>query len=374
MLQAQLDRFEALLADLLEISRFDAGAAVLEAEPTDLRGSSRGASSRPIEPLAERRGSELVAGRARPCPASPRCDAPADRADPAQPGRQRHRARRGPTRSTSRVAADDEAVAVAVRDHGVGLRAGRGGAWSSTGSGGPTRPGRAPPAAPGSACPSRWRTPTCTAAGCRRGASRATAASSGSPCRDGPGVELERSPDPAGAAATPRRRRRPWRSAQPYRTVRTRGGRCLAAAPAAALLPALRRWSLLAGCASIPTAGPVRAGATSGPSGRVVVPAIGQPPTRGAGPEDIVRGFLQASADFVERPRGRAALPRAAARRRWRPSDRHVVYDRVKARSPWSRREPGGRGGRRRGRRHRRGGRYRRAPPDGTASVRARSA
>ncbi|HET8969458.1 MAG TPA: MtrAB system histidine kinase MtrB [Candidatus Nanopelagicales bacterium] len=37
LLQTQLDRFEALLSDLLEISRFDAGAAVLDLEPTDLR-------------------------------------------------------------------------------------------------------------------------------------------------------------------------------------------------------------------------------------------------------------------------------------------------------------------------------------------------
>ena len=37
LLQTQLDRFEELLADLLEISRFDAGAAVLDAEPVDLR-------------------------------------------------------------------------------------------------------------------------------------------------------------------------------------------------------------------------------------------------------------------------------------------------------------------------------------------------
>jgi two-component system sensor histidine kinase MtrB len=36
LLQTQLDRFEALLADLLEISRHDAGAVALEAEPTDL--------------------------------------------------------------------------------------------------------------------------------------------------------------------------------------------------------------------------------------------------------------------------------------------------------------------------------------------------
>src|SRR3712207_7658546 len=33
LLQAELDRFERLLTDLLEISRYDAGAAVLDPEP-----------------------------------------------------------------------------------------------------------------------------------------------------------------------------------------------------------------------------------------------------------------------------------------------------------------------------------------------------
>jgi two-component system, OmpR family, sensor histidine kinase MtrB len=36
LLRAELDRFEGLLSDLLEISRYDAGAAVLDAEATDL--------------------------------------------------------------------------------------------------------------------------------------------------------------------------------------------------------------------------------------------------------------------------------------------------------------------------------------------------
>ena len=36
LLRAELDRFEGLLTDLLEISRYDAGAAVLDSEPTDL--------------------------------------------------------------------------------------------------------------------------------------------------------------------------------------------------------------------------------------------------------------------------------------------------------------------------------------------------
>ena len=58
LLQTQLDRFELLLADLLEISRYDAGAALLDAEPADLVEVAR----RGIEaaaPLAERTGSEL---------------------------------------------------------------------------------------------------------------------------------------------------------------------------------------------------------------------------------------------------------------------------------------------------------------------------
>src|SRR3712207_8101488 len=33
LLRAELDRFESLLTDLLEISRYDAGAAVLDADP-----------------------------------------------------------------------------------------------------------------------------------------------------------------------------------------------------------------------------------------------------------------------------------------------------------------------------------------------------
>ena len=69
-----------------------------------------------------------------------------------------------------RVAGDDHAAAIAVRDYGVGLGARGRPRWSSTGSGGPTRPAPAPAAAPASACRSRSRTPTCTAAGCRPGA------------------------------------------------------------------------------------------------------------------------------------------------------------------------------------------------------------
>ena len=170
LLQTQLDRFEALLADLLEISRFDAGAAALDAETGR---PARPRSRRVVdaaEPLAERRQADV---RHASCPATPaigRGRPAPGRADPAQPGRATRSSTARARRSTSRSAADDDAVAVGVRDHGVGLRPGRGRSWSSTGSGGPTRPAPGTPAAPGSAWPSRSRTPGCTAAGWRRGA------------------------------------------------------------------------------------------------------------------------------------------------------------------------------------------------------------
>ena len=72
LLQTQLDRFENLLGDLLEISRYDAGAAVLDLETVDLTSLVR----RTVEssrPLAERRGSDVVvAALADPCPVE--CD------------------------------------------------------------------------------------------------------------------------------------------------------------------------------------------------------------------------------------------------------------------------------------------------------------
>jgi two-component system, OmpR family, sensor histidine kinase MtrB len=59
LLRAELDRFEGLLTDLLEISRYDAGAAVLDAEATDL-GALIGRVAQGMESLAELHESELV--------------------------------------------------------------------------------------------------------------------------------------------------------------------------------------------------------------------------------------------------------------------------------------------------------------------------
>jgi len=121
LLQNQLDRFEALLGDLLEISRFDAGAAVLDPEPVDMRSLV----DRVIDvaaPLAERKGCELrVVAPQESC----LVDADARRIDRVLRNLVLNAVEHGEGRPVDiTIAADADAVAVAVRDHGVGLRPG----------------------------------------------------------------------------------------------------------------------------------------------------------------------------------------------------------------------------------------------------------
>jgi two-component system, OmpR family, sensor histidine kinase MtrB len=121
LLQNELDRFEMLLADLLEISRFDAGAAVLDLEDTDLVDLAH----RVVEStraLAERRGTEVVVRSGdRPCLAE------------VDPRRVERIVRNLVTNAIDYaerrevvvlVESNDDATALAVRDHGVGLRPG----------------------------------------------------------------------------------------------------------------------------------------------------------------------------------------------------------------------------------------------------------
>src|SRR5215472_14460543 len=58
LLQSQLERFESLLTDLLEISRYDANAATLDAEPVDVAAIVR-QSADVAQQLAERRGTKI---------------------------------------------------------------------------------------------------------------------------------------------------------------------------------------------------------------------------------------------------------------------------------------------------------------------------
>ncbi|WP_454049365.1 MtrAB system histidine kinase MtrB [Cellulomonas sp. Marseille-Q8402] len=118
LLQQQLDRFEDLLGDLLEISRFDAGAAVLDAEARDLRDVVAAAVDQAV-PLAARKGSWLSVTE----PAE-RCVADVD-------PRRVERVLRNllvnaiehadGTDVEVTVGADERAVAITVRDHGVGM-------------------------------------------------------------------------------------------------------------------------------------------------------------------------------------------------------------------------------------------------------------
>ncbi|MFF3910902.1 MtrAB system histidine kinase MtrB [Streptomyces sp. NPDC001848] len=121
LLADQLDRFESLLADLLEISRFDAGAAALEAEPIDLRDVVRRVVSG-AEPLAERKGTQIrVVGDQQPVVA----EADARRVERVLRNLVVNAVEHGEGKDVVvKLAAAGGAVAIAVRDYGVGLKPG----------------------------------------------------------------------------------------------------------------------------------------------------------------------------------------------------------------------------------------------------------
>ncbi|MFJ9829334.1 MtrAB system histidine kinase MtrB [Streptomyces sp. NPDC101160] len=121
LLGDQLDRFESLLSDLLEISRFDAGAAALEAAPIDLREVVRRVIGG-AEPLAERKGSRIVVvGDEQPVVA----EADARRVERVLRNLVVNAVEHGEGKDVIvRLAAAGGAVAVAVRDYGVGLKPG----------------------------------------------------------------------------------------------------------------------------------------------------------------------------------------------------------------------------------------------------------
>ncbi|CAN5493667.1 two-component system sensor histidine kinase MtrB [soil metagenome] len=117
----ELDRFETLLNDLLEISRHDAGVAELSVEAVDLRSTVNSALGN-VGHLVDDAGVELLV------------DMPADGVIAEVDARRVERilrnlianaidhAERKPVRI--RMAADEDTVAVTVRDYGVGLRPG----------------------------------------------------------------------------------------------------------------------------------------------------------------------------------------------------------------------------------------------------------
>ncbi|HJV97811.1 MAG TPA: MtrAB system histidine kinase MtrB [Arthrobacter sp.] len=118
LLYNQVERFQSLLSDLLEISRFDAGVAMLDAEPEDIlqviAHVIEGAA-----PVAAEYGSEII------------LRAPADGIVVEMDSRRIDRILRNLILNavehgegkpvTITVAANQTAVGVAVRDHGIGM-------------------------------------------------------------------------------------------------------------------------------------------------------------------------------------------------------------------------------------------------------------
>jgi two-component system, OmpR family, sensor histidine kinase MtrB len=121
LLQSQLERFESLLIDLLEISRYDAGAATLDAELVDVCDLVR-RSADDAQHLAAGRGSRIEFR----LPATG-CFAEVDRRRVERILRNIlvNAVEHGEGKDVVVTAAmDSDAVAVSVRDYGVGLRPG----------------------------------------------------------------------------------------------------------------------------------------------------------------------------------------------------------------------------------------------------------
>lgn len=118
LLKTQIERFELLLADLLEISRFDARAVELETEPTNLANLT-GEAIETVQPLADGVGSEL------------RLVAPGGHMDVEVDGRRIRRILRNLLGNAIEhgegrpivvtVDSNQTAVAIAVRDYGIGM-------------------------------------------------------------------------------------------------------------------------------------------------------------------------------------------------------------------------------------------------------------
>jgi two-component system, OmpR family, sensor histidine kinase MtrB len=121
LMQGQLERFESLLTDLLEISRYDANAATLDAEPVDVCTIVL-QSADIAQHMAERRGTKIEFR----LPAVP-CIAEVDRRRVERILRNLllNAVEHGEDKDVVvTVAMDSAAVAISVRDFGVGLRPG----------------------------------------------------------------------------------------------------------------------------------------------------------------------------------------------------------------------------------------------------------
>jgi len=119
LMHNEVDRFESLLADLLEISRFDAGAATLSADDVDFASLVRDEVS-DVGSLAEQAGVQIGVDVR---PGSMMVEADPRRVRRILRNLLSNSIEHGESRPVEvTVAGDENSVAVTVRDHGVGLR------------------------------------------------------------------------------------------------------------------------------------------------------------------------------------------------------------------------------------------------------------
>lgn len=118
LMSMQLDRFEALLGELLEISRFDAGAAMLDAESRDLRVVIE-TTVDGVRPLADRKQVPLTVDLGQAAQTADIDVVRVERILRNLLSNAIEHAEGGPVEVVLR--GDAQAVAVTVRDHGVGL-------------------------------------------------------------------------------------------------------------------------------------------------------------------------------------------------------------------------------------------------------------
>ncbi|MGE3287944.1 MAG: MtrAB system histidine kinase MtrB [Pseudonocardia sp.] len=120
LLVTELDRFEALLGDLLEISRLDAGVAELGAEQVDMHAVVMRAVEA-VHGLSDESGTPLVLD----VPEGVYAEVDGRRVERIVRNLVANAVDHGEGRPVEiTLAEDDQAVAVLVRDHGVGLRPG----------------------------------------------------------------------------------------------------------------------------------------------------------------------------------------------------------------------------------------------------------
>jgi two-component system, OmpR family, sensor histidine kinase MtrB len=123
LLVEELDRFEALLADLLEISRLDAGMAELGAERTDMQSVIQRAVEA-VRGLAEESGTRLELDTR----SGVYAEVDARRVERIVRNLVANALDHGEGKPVQiRLGADEDSVAVLVRDHGLGLRPGEAG-------------------------------------------------------------------------------------------------------------------------------------------------------------------------------------------------------------------------------------------------------